>query len=63
MKDKTMTTYDEQQLLAEELTSRLLAQRGEQAEFSLSASRDECSALRQNEAILAEQACPEGLLR
>lgn len=37
--------------------------RAEQAEFSLGACRDECAALRQNEAILAEQARPEGYLR
>lgn len=37
--------------------------RAESAEFSLDASRDECASLRQNEAVLAEQSCPEGHLR
>ena len=37
--------------------------RAEAAEFSLGVSQDECALLRQNEAILAEQASPEGHLR
>jgi hypothetical protein len=37
--------------------------RAEASEFSLGVCRDECAALRQNEDILAEQACPEGGLR